>query len=69
VGLTLATRRPGEWPVWVRLGRADHLPGARMRGRCSPVSGPKWGGRIEAALGHSTKSLRDRGGSAWPRAR
>jgi hypothetical protein len=29
--------------VWVRLGRADHLHGARMRGRCSPVSGPIWG--------------------------
>jgi hypothetical protein len=27
-------------PEWVRLGRADRLPGARMRGRCSPVSGP-----------------------------
>src|SRR5258708_29431759 len=24
----------------VRLGRVDHLHGARMRGRCSPVSGP-----------------------------
>src|SRR5258708_4891386 len=35
-----------------RLGRADHLHGARMRGRCSPVSRPIRGGLIEAALGH-----------------
>jgi hypothetical protein len=43
-----------QWPrcrLWVRLGRADHLPGSVMRGRCSPVSGPMRGGRIEAALG------------------
>ncbi len=38
--------------TWVRLGRADHLPGARMRGRCSPVSGPIRDGWIVAALGH-----------------
>jgi hypothetical protein len=25
---------------WVRLGRADHLLGARMRDRCSSLSGP-----------------------------
>src|SRR5712671_468849 len=29
-----------ELLLWVKLGRADHLPGSRMRGRCSPVSGP-----------------------------
>jgi len=27
-------------PSWVKLSRAHHLPTARMRGRCSPVSGP-----------------------------
>ena len=32
---------PGAGAVHhIRLGRADHLLGARMRGRCSPVSGP-----------------------------
>jgi hypothetical protein len=29
-----------EWPMWVRLGHADHLPGPPMLGGCSPVSGP-----------------------------
>jgi len=38
-------------PLRVRLGHADQLSCARMRGRCSPESGPKWGGRMEAALG------------------
>src|SRR5258708_17376711 len=40
-----------RWQLWVRLGRADHLPGSLMCGRCSPVSGPTRGGRIGAALG------------------
>src|SRR5712692_7055227 len=35
----------------VRLGRADHLPGTRIHGGSSPVSGPIWGDPIEAALG------------------
>jgi hypothetical protein len=46
-------------PLGVRLGRADHLAGARMRGRCSPVSGPFRSGRIGAALGPGcVKTLR-----------
>ena len=37
---------PGAGAVHhIRLGRADHLLGARMRGRCSSVSGPISGGR------------------------
>jgi len=49
--------RKREGPLWVRLGRADHLLGARIRDRCSPVSGPIRGGRIGAALGQLWKSL------------
>src|SRR5260221_950281 len=37
--------------LWGKLGHADCLPGARMRGGCSPVSGLIPGGRIGAALG------------------
>ena len=44
-------------PLRVRLGRADHLPGSVIRGRCSPVSGPIRGGRIGAALGQFRTSL------------
>jgi hypothetical protein len=47
-----------ERPLWVRLGRADHLPGARTRGRCSPVSGPVRDGWIVAALGPGTEVWR-----------
>ncbi len=42
--------------LWVRLGHADQDSCARMRGRCSPESGHKWGGRIEAALGQTEPS-------------
>jgi GNAT superfamily N-acetyltransferase len=41
----------------VRLGRADHLPGSRMRGRCSSVSGPFRADGIGAALGHKLPCL------------
>ncbi len=37
--------------MWVRLGRADHLPGARIRGRCSSVSGPISGQPYQGSLG------------------
>src|SRR5467141_401139 len=36
-----------------KLGHAGHLSCARMRGRCSPVSGPFRSGRIGAALGQN----------------
>src|SRR5712671_6597991 len=52
------TSMPGAGAVHhIRLGRADHLPGARIRGRCSPVSGPISVGRIGAALGHKQTYL------------
>ena len=38
-------------------------------GSFSPVSGPQGYAAGAAALGQSTKSLRDSGGSAWPRGR
>jgi hypothetical protein len=46
-----AYRAPRACRLRVRLGRADYLPGSRMRGRCSPVSGPIRGAQIGAALG------------------
>jgi hypothetical protein len=40
-GVTRTARIPdGSCPVGVKLGRTDHLPGARIHGRCSPESGP-----------------------------
>src|SRR5258706_10850037 len=36
---------------WVKLGRADRLPGARIRGRCSSVSGPISGQPYQGSLG------------------
>ncbi len=43
--------------LWVRLGRADHLPRSCMLGRRSPVSGPIWGTQIGAALGQDQTLL------------
>jgi hypothetical protein len=36
---------------WVRFGRADHLSGAGMCGRCSSVSGPIRGRQDRGSLG------------------
>ncbi len=47
----IATRCAAECQLRVRLGRADHSWARRMRGRCSPVSGPFRSGQIGAALG------------------
>jgi len=38
-GVSTAAMQRGR-PRWVRLGRADHLLGARIRDRCSSLSGP-----------------------------
>ena len=46
----LLQRTAGPY-IRVRLGRATHRPGARMRGGCSPVTGPVWGGRIGGSPG------------------
>jgi hypothetical protein len=40
VALLFATGRLTECPNRVRFGRADHLLGARIRDRCSSLSGP-----------------------------
>jgi hypothetical protein len=40
-GTLYGTSMPGAGAVHhIRLGHADHLPGLRIRGRCSSVSGP-----------------------------
>src|SRR5260370_40740369 len=49
-----------RFPLRVRLGRTDHLTGARMGGGCSPVSGPITGRPDRGGLGQfQTLALAD----------